>query len=222
MPDLACAAAHNWQQENYHHSAKCYTGCINSYFVNIGPRTAVSVMPQRVRLPVPCAVCPCTVLWLQSQPSICQRPVYYSRYHESYLIVKFFTLAYSCFRNFVLALSFFYWFVLLMNSSSTTGIVPQSWKHGDVVPIPKGRDTPDPSNWPITTLPAITKISQRLVHGQLSSYFNDSCLFSRGQYGYRKKQFDRKNAYRGDGPGLPCFGSRPNIDPRAIRPLEML
>ena len=51
----------------------------------------------------------------------------------------------------------------------------------------KGGDTSDPSNWrPITTLPAVTKIAERLVHRQLSTYFNERGLFSKTQHGYRK------------------------------------
>ena len=75
----------------------------------------------------------------------------------------------------------------IVNASLLTGIVPPSWKHALVTPIPKGGDSGDVANWrPISILPAITKLIERLVHRQISEYFNHNHLFSNCQHGYRR------------------------------------
>ena len=75
----------------------------------------------------------------------------------------------------------------IINSSLITGLVPDSWKHGIVVPLPKGGTTTDPANWrPVTTLPAISKLIERIVHNQLSPYFANADLYSSAQHGYRR------------------------------------
>ena len=75
----------------------------------------------------------------------------------------------------------------IVNASLVTGIVPPSWKHALVTPIPKGGDLATVTNWrPISILPAITKVIERLVHRQICSYFNRSHLFSPYQHGYRR------------------------------------
>ena len=80
-------------------------------------------------------------------------------------------------------------FVLLdiVNASLVTGVVPPSWKHALVTPIPKGGDLASTGNWrPISILPAITKVIERLVHRQISAYYNNNNLFSPSQHGYRR------------------------------------
>ena len=74
----------------------------------------------------------------------------------------------------------------LVNSSLTTGSVPQAWKHALITPIPKTDDLSDPSKFrPISVVPGIAKIVERIVHQQLSAYFNEHQLFSSTQHGYR-------------------------------------
>ena len=74
----------------------------------------------------------------------------------------------------------------LVNSSLATGAVPTTWKHALITPIPKTDDLSDPSKFrPISVVPGIAKIVERIVHQQLTAYFDDHQLFSSTQHGYR-------------------------------------
>ena len=51
------------------------------------------------------------------------------------------------------------------------------WKKGKVSPLFKSGDRCDPNNYrPITVLPALSKIMEKLVHIQLYSYLNENNL----------------------------------------------
>ena len=67
------------------------------------------------------------------------------------------------------------------------GLVPQPWKHALVTPLPKTSDVSDPSKFrPISVVPGIAKIVERVVHHQLSAYFEKHRLFSSTQHAYRR------------------------------------
>ena len=75
----------------------------------------------------------------------------------------------------------------LVNSSLTTGVVPQAWKHGLVTPLPKTTDLSDVTKFrPITVVPGISKVTERIVHQQLSGYFEKHQLWTSCQHGYRR------------------------------------
>ena len=68
-------------------------------------------------------------------------------------------------------------------------MVPLVWKHALVTPIPKGKVTAEPSDTrPISILPAIMKLVERVVQRQLSSYLEENFLLSDAQHGYRKQR----------------------------------
>ena len=70
-------------------------------------------------------------------------------------------------------------FVLLdvVNASLATGAVPREWKHALVTPIPKGKISVEPSDTrPISILPAIMKLVERVVQKQLTDYLEDNSL----------------------------------------------
>ena len=77
----------------------------------------------------------------------------------------------------------------VINSCLTTCVIPSSWKHALVTPIPKGGRTNsrDPSSTrPISILPAVMKIVEKIVQNQLVQYMEASDLLSNAQHGYRK------------------------------------
>ena len=77
----------------------------------------------------------------------------------------------------------------VVNSSLTTGMVPREWKHALVTPIPKGKTSAKPSDTrPISILPAIMKLVERVVQEQLSTYLEENFLLSDAQHGYRKQR----------------------------------
>ena len=75
----------------------------------------------------------------------------------------------------------------IVNSSLATGLVPPAWKHAIITPIPKGRTANTPADTrPISILPGIMKIVERIVQSQLIEYLDTHCLLSAEQHGYRK------------------------------------
>ena len=77
---------------------------------------------------------------------------------------------------------------LLINKSLMTGIFPDKLKIAIVSPIYKGKDT-DPhefSNYrPISILPTLSKLFEKVVHKQLYEYLNNNNLLNNSQYGFR-------------------------------------
>ena len=75
----------------------------------------------------------------------------------------------------------------VVNSSLASGLVPGAWKHALVTPIPKGKVAAEPSDTrPISILPAIMKVVERIVQRQLSGYLEQTSLIADAQHGYRK------------------------------------
>ena len=76
----------------------------------------------------------------------------------------------------------------VVNTSLSTGDVPAPWKHALVTPIPKGAGAAEPKDTrPITILPAIMKIVEKVVQTQLINYLETHELLTPAQNGYRKK-----------------------------------
>ena len=78
----------------------------------------------------------------------------------------------------------------IVNQSLVSGIFPSSLKLAIVTPIYKGRnsDTNEFGNYrPISLLPTISKIIEKVVHKQLYEYMHKNNLFNNSQYGFRKK-----------------------------------
>ena len=67
-----------------------------------------------------------------------------------------------------------------------TGIFPDDWKKAKVHPIFKSDERNIPSNYrPISILPAISKIIERVMHTQLLEYFQAGNLLTDSQSGSR-------------------------------------
>ena len=75
----------------------------------------------------------------------------------------------------------------LINRSIVTGVFPERWKIACVVPIHKAGDRGVASNYrPISLLPVMSKIAERVVCTQLSRYLSENHLLSACQYAYRR------------------------------------
>ena len=71
----------------------------------------------------------------------------------------------------------------------TTGIVLESFKTTKIVPLFKKGDSSLLTNyWPISLLPTISKIFERIIHDQMYTYMylNSNNLLAEQQYGFRK------------------------------------
>ena len=76
----------------------------------------------------------------------------------------------------------------LFNVSLTTGLVPSVWKRASITPVPKKGNvdaTNVKSHRPISNLPTLSKILERLVCSQLRSYLESHDLMPRLQSAYR-------------------------------------
>ena len=74
----------------------------------------------------------------------------------------------------------------LVNSSISTLTFPDSWKVAIVTPIHKSGDQKNPGNFrPISILPALSKILEKVVCSQLTSYLITNHILSPSQYAYR-------------------------------------
>ena len=76
---------------------------------------------------------------------------------------------------------------LIFNFSIETGVFPDSWKTARVTPIYKDGEKAIKSNYrPISVLPVISKLFEKLVFNQLYQYLNGSGLLYKGQSGFRE------------------------------------
>ena len=77
---------------------------------------------------------------------------------------------------------------LLINQVLNTGLFPDKLKIAKVIPIYKKGDPQLFENYrPISLLPTISKGLEKIIHKQLSSYFDEYGLFFPNQYGFRPK-----------------------------------
>ena len=79
---------------------------------------------------------------------------------------------------------------LIINQSLITGIFPQKLKTAMIIPIYKGKNSDEHEfvNYrPISLLPVISKIIEKVVHKQLYEYMSCNELFNDNQYGFRAK-----------------------------------
>ncbi len=75
----------------------------------------------------------------------------------------------------------------IFNLSIENSIFPDAWKTGCITPLFKEGDATDPSNYrPISVLPCLGKILERMMHSQIHTYLDDHELISECQSGFRK------------------------------------
>ena len=76
---------------------------------------------------------------------------------------------------------------LICNQAITLSSFPDEWKIARVVPLYKNGQRNIPGNYrPISVLPAISEIMERILHDQLYNYLTKFDLFSDTQFGFRK------------------------------------
>ena len=66
-------------------------------------------------------------------------------------------------------------------------VVPEKWKHAYVMPIYKAGNKGEANNYrPISVLPTISKILERVVKHQLQTHLASNKIVTECQYGFRK------------------------------------
>ena len=156
---------------------------LNDYYVSIGPATAASVPGPAT--PVPVRLPRVTSSGFKPTPididTLCL--ILSSMKPSSATGVD--GISVDMFRK-------FFWgagHILLdmVNTSITARQVPAAWKHALVTPIPKGKGPSDPANTrPISILPGVMKVVERVVQVQLVEHLESNRLLSSAQHGYRK------------------------------------
>ncbi len=75
----------------------------------------------------------------------------------------------------------------IFNQAITLSSFPDQWKVASVTPLYKNGQRNIPGNYrPISVLPAISKIMERIMYGQLYNYLTKFGLLSESQFGFRK------------------------------------
>ena len=75
---------------------------------------------------------------------------------------------------------------MLFNNSISSGQVPQKWKLSRVTPLFKEGSRDDVNNYrPISVIPVVMKIFERLIHNQLYAFLTQQNLLSSHQSGFR-------------------------------------
>ena len=96
--------------------------------------------------------------------------------------------------------------LLLINQVLNTGIFPDKLKIAKVIPIYKKGDPQLFENYrPISLLPTISNVLEKIIHKQLSSYFEEYCLFFPNQYGFRPKNSTEYAALESTESSIKCI-----------------
>ena len=67
----------------------------------------------------------------------------------------------------------------VFNKSFTSGIYPAEWKRANVIPLYKGGDLTNVSNYrPISLLPLPGKLIEKIIHAQVSNFLNDNHILT--------------------------------------------
>ncbi len=75
----------------------------------------------------------------------------------------------------------------VVNLSFRQSMFPDSWKTGCITPLYKENDATLPSNYrPISILPSLSKILERLAHSQIYEYLSVNKMLTKEQAGFRK------------------------------------
>ena len=76
---------------------------------------------------------------------------------------------------------------LIINQTLSTGIFPDSLKVAKVIPLyKKGNKSLFDNYRPISILPSISKIFERIIFNQINDHFSSHNLYYDGQYGFRE------------------------------------
>ena len=77
---------------------------------------------------------------------------------------------------------------IIFNKSFETGTIPKHMKIAKVIPIYKCKEKNEMGNYrPISLLPSISKIIEKLVHKRLYSFCENNDILNDNQYGFRPK-----------------------------------
>ena len=75
----------------------------------------------------------------------------------------------------------------IFNHAIITGCFPQEWKAARLLPLHKKGPRDIPENYrPISILPVISKVMERIMYDQIYEYLDENSILSENQFGFRK------------------------------------
>lgn len=79
-------------------------------------------------------------------------------------------------------------YAVLFNHCINNGYFPNAWKIGRVFPIIKKNKNPSQSTSyrPITLLPNISKVFEKIIHKQMTNHVEENEIFPNNQFGFRR------------------------------------
>ena len=78
---------------------------------------------------------------------------------------------------------------VIYNKSLETGVIPSVWKKSNVTSAHRSGSFEDPSNYrPISVVPIVAKLLEKIVSSQLSAHLESHCLLSDYQGAYCKSK----------------------------------
>ena len=81
-----------------------------------------------------------------------------------------------------------HYLTIIINTSITTGKFPSAWKHAMITPIFKRGDHNDIANYrPISLSPIMSKVLEKIVAQQLTTFLHAKQILSNSQHGFRPK-----------------------------------
>ena len=79
-----------------------------------------------------------------------------------------------------------YYILIIVNTSIVTDVHPDLWKHPYVSPVFKSGDAENIGNYrPISLLPILSKILEKIVANQLTDFLENNKLLAENQHGFR-------------------------------------
>lgn len=79
-------------------------------------------------------------------------------------------------------------FTHIVNTCLLNGVFPKAWKDANIIPVPKSNKTNEISNYrPISILPTLSKILEKIVAEQLNEYLNKKNILPVTQSGFRER-----------------------------------
>ena len=166
------------------HNLKDITNAFNKYYVNVGPSLAASIDQQNIRkfnlppMPTPNSLflMPCTEEEISGLMKILKPKTSSGHDNISPKILK--QISQSMIKP----------ILHVINISLTTGKVPKSMKIAKVIPIFKNSgDNHIMKNYrPVSLLPAISKILERVVYNRLNKFLTKHAILALSQYGFRE------------------------------------
>ena len=76
----------------------------------------------------------------------------------------------------------------LFNYSLESGELPGEWKSAHITPVPKGGDSEVVVSYrPVSVLPVVAKVFERLTHKQLYTFLQLNNILEPNQFGFRPR-----------------------------------